>query len=168
MLPNKGIGLITLKRFVRITKLKKAHFINIQKVCTFSLVTFWEECGKSTQMPSSLIWHNAAVAVIGQAGSHNRVSSSGSKVIPNHSSSTPAGEWSHRILDGYDTLSAFKCYSTRWQFCHLFEWTMGLTVFERADLDSWGVHHRWPALWWIYQWLLKVFCGIYGRNSNRD
>lgn len=71
---------------------------------------FWEAWGRSTQTPSSLFWHNATTALTGQVGSHDNVPSSGSKLIPNHSSSRPAGRWVTRFFKWY--LISFEVYLT--------------------------------------------------------
>lgn len=71
------------------------HVGDLSETCTFSLLTFREACGRSTQTPSPRIWHKATTAVTGQAGSHDSFPSSGSKLIPDHSSSIPAATWSH-------------------------------------------------------------------------
>lgn len=116
----------------------------MSETCTFSLLTFCEAWDRSTQTPSSLFWHNATTAVTGQAGSHESVSSSGSKLIPNHSSSRPAGGGGHNLFKLYDIR-----FEVQWKYSWLkaLEW---LTFFEWADLDSSGIYHCWPSLWGIY------------------
>lgn len=70
--------------------------VHTSETRTFFLLTFCEPWGRSTQTPSALFWHNTAVAATGQMGSHDSVSSRGSKLIPDHSSPRPAGDtrWS--------------------------------------------------------------------------
>lgn len=118
------------------------------ETCTFSLLTFWEAWGRATQTPSSLFWHNATAAVTGQTGSHDSVSSSGSKLIPNHSSSRPAGRRGHNLfkLCVISFVVLQNTISSPQDLLWLRAIKLQLTVFEGADLDSGGIHHSWPTL----------------------
>lgn len=89
--------------------LKSSQQGNGAGTCTFCLVMLCNVLGRSTHRPSSSIWHSATAAVTGQAGSHDSVPSKGSKVMPNHSSSSPAGRRGLGLVIK-DRVSAWEVY----------------------------------------------------------